>query len=1238
LQHSYIGDLVSHPNVYALLPDDEGGGALAGLYDVDGRNLVHLSPDGRAEPVRVPSPGSWVGGTDNAILRDRAGRLWVSTHRGGLFILPGAEDGPVIHVVDPQRPEAPIWATAMVEDPEEGVWVAGQSETPMIYAVWKAYPGGTARLVSTFTTAPYTMKLLRPRDGSRATLWVGGVNFLVALDPLTGEARPRRTGSSLQESRGLVCGLAADHDDTLWAVSEGEGLLRIAGDGVKAISLPGWPNDRAAGDFASPKVLSLKTGEMIVAAPVNPRQSRLWVRLPGENKFVKVGDTDLITVLADTGRAEALVGGQDGMVFALRPASLREWVGARDVEVFRQASQASAWVGLAGAGAPLAALATHDGLRTYPLVPRWNLRGALWDKACSGLKGRFTGACVLADGSSVVRGRDGKVFRKPRDGSSRELPIQAEPWTSYAELPGSGCLLRHENGTLSFLRLGERGDASVKPVPSEDTILALAVAPAAKGVPSGTVWVLGKERLYAALVTGTGGRTEVVLERAAAIPPENPDLEGLSFFAADEKGIWLGTKAQGLWYLPCPAGGNRPGGSGEPEWQAWDEREGLPAGSVDAIALPTGRDPVVFTARGPCRVRKTGQEPSSWHIDAPVRDGIPGSEVRAATLFDVKGDGRWTLALGTDGGVSFAPLNGTLGSDGTNSLLDVTRGNGLIDDDVRALHWVPRQRELWVGTAGGATALTLEALEGGKGSLVVKSRKTVRREQGLPAGPVTSIRFSADGNNGWLLVGNRVCRWDRRRGRVVAASEAFLFDQAEDIKLGPAIDGRPPRVLLLDADGRWSVWDPAAYDARPRLTARDRFFWLAGQLEIESLDPALDDPDRWEQRYSLGGQAAASSSPCWLPPDLWGDPGRQAMTAELRLKDGPPVRYVAVAGVEPHSGSIRMARWLVLAVPLLAGTAAACRAVLRRRRRDARLRRRENPYVVGEAIEDPGRFFGRRELLNLMRDTIATTSYALVGEFRIGKTSIQHQFAQLLESLKDPDYVFLPVFVDLQHLGTERGQLFFHFLGQHLLQLAKKHGVPDKELDRLEFREVECAEDYNSLSLKNDLELLLGWWGERFAPRKPFVVVQIDEITITDGFAYDTLLKFRAVFSRQPLVKSVVSGRRINRERDDPGQSPWWNFLTEIEVLPLTPAEARALIVEPARGLFTYDEATIQHLVARSEGKPFVLQGLCSDIVQSKYESGRLDLRVTLDDLSAALEFACRAGPGRTAIAEGGRR
>src|SRR5262249_46333230 len=153
-----------------------------------------------------------------------------------------------------------------------------------------------------------------------------------------------------------------------------------------------------------------------------------------------------------------------------------------------------------------------------------------------------------------------------------------------------------------------------------------------------------------------------------------------------------------------------------------------------------------------------------------------------------------------------------------------------------------------------------------------------------------------------------------------------------------------------------------------------------------------------------------------------------------RDDDGTVYVYKAAAPVAvlpPGSLQSVALRWtrltlfgLALGVPL----SVAARSFRVWAARRSRLRNREVPYVVGEAIRDPARFFGRQEILHALRNEIASRSFALVGTFRTGKTSIQHQLTRMLKEVNDPNHKYLPVFIDLQRFTGDDAN-FFHFLG-----------------------------------------------------------------------------------------------------------------------------------------------------------------------------------------------------------------
>jgi hypothetical protein len=141
------------------------------------------------------------------------------------------------------------------------------------------------------------------------------------------------------------------------------------------------------------------------------------------------------------------------------------------------------------------------------------------------------------------------------------------------------------------------------------------------------------------------------------------------------------------------------------------------------------------------------------------------------------------------------------------------------------------------------------------------------------------------------------------------------------------------------------------------------------------------------------------------------------------------------------------------------------------RLRSQRLLRREIPYIVGPPVEGEDAFFGRRELMDHLINTISGGSRAVVGEWRIGKTSIQRELKRRLGALSDPTYVYYPVFIDLSHLGSGGDRAFFRFLGRQLLRYARDRVVPSEVLERMSISraEMDDDEDYDSLRLEQDI-------------------------------------------------------------------------------------------------------------------------------------------------------------------------
>ena len=296
----------------------------------------------------------------------------------------------------------------------------------------------------------------------------------------------------------------------------------------------------------------------------------------------------------------------------------------------------------------------------------------------------------------------------------------------------------------------------------------------------------------------------------------------------------------------------------------------------------------------------------------------------------------------------------------------------------------------------------------------------------------------------------------------------------------------------------------------------------------------------------------------------------------------------------------------------IAGLAAIAGAwfAVRLRRQRRLLRDRFNPYVAGAPILEQARFFGREQLLDYVLRRIPNNSVMLYGERRIGKTSLQHQLKKRLTALQDATFDFYPVFIDLQ--GTPQEKFFATLAAEIFHELAPKLGglSPSSPTGQL---------SYGYAELVKDLQAALKALRERSSKRIKLVLL-IDEVDELNEYDPRVNQRLRSLFMRtfaDDLV-AVVSGVAIKKQWEREG-SPWYNFFQEIEVKPFDLAEARALVEAPMRGVFAFESGTTDEIIRRTLGKPYLIQRLCSSLVDRLHEQRRRT--ITANDVAAA----CRA-------------
>ncbi|WLE98406.1 MAG: AAA family ATPase [Candidatus Electrothrix communis] len=98
---------------------------------------------------------------------------------------------------------------------------------------------------------------------------------------------------------------------------------------------------------------------------------------------------------------------------------------------------------------------------------------------------------------------------------------------------------------------------------------------------------------------------------------------------------------------------------------------------------------------------------------------------------------------------------------------------------------------------------------------------------------------------------------------------------------------------------------------------------------------------------------------------------------------------------------------------------------------------RSCPFIAGPMITDPSRFVGRREELSLLArrmDGAQPTSVNVIGERRMGKSSLLYHFFQTWEQRVNNPTRFVVVYLDLQAKTPPSESAFYQALGRALVK------------------------------------------------------------------------------------------------------------------------------------------------------------------------------------------------------------
>jgi len=273
-----------------------------------------------------------------------------------------------------------------------------------------------------------------------------------------------------------------------------------------------------------------------------------------------------------------------------------------------------------------------------------------------------------------------------------------------------------------------------------------------------------------------------------------------------------------------------------------------------------------------------------------------------------------------------------------------------------------------------------------------------------------------------------------------------------------------------------------------------------------------------------------------------------------------------------------------------------------------------NPYILTPLTDGVG-FFGRDSVLQFVRNTLNSpyqNVIVLFGQRRIGKTSLIHQLRQSGETPAG----CRPIYFDLQGRAE-------HALAQVLYGLAREISrslaieLPPRAAfeDETFFQYVFLPEVYRVIGNDRLLVLVdefdvLG--GEHVPPDAAYHVLF--------GYLQDLLID-----EQRHLTFIFVVGRRLD-ELPSRIKATFKSAQCK-RISLLDRASATDLIVEPARGIVSYDRDAVEKLHALTSGHPYFLQLLCYELFDRCIRRG--NTRITADDISDdVLEQAMELGMG----------
>ena len=277
---------------------------------------------------------------------------------------------------------------------------------------------------------------------------------------------------------------------------------------------------------------------------------------------------------------------------------------------------------------------------------------------------------------------------------------------------------------------------------------------------------------------------------------------------------------------------------------------------------------------------------------------------------------------------------------------------------------------------------------------------------------------------------------------------------------------------------------------------------------------------------------------------------------------------------------------------------------------------RINPYIL-RSISDPERLVGRQDALAaLRRGVLGVQSFCLMGQKRVGKTSVARVLLREFQARED----YLAVYLPLGELTTNTAPTLILSLCQAIVE-----ELPDAPAEEL-LRTLPSQEEF-AVNPKHHSRRFLKALDTQLSGKKVLCIIddldELDEALYKGSEAADLFLYLRALIDRGNFAFILVGSEKMPEILRHQGAR-----LNQVKPYSLDyildDSALRTLAATPAAPHLEFGNEAIQQITFYSSGNPYYATQICNRVYDDMVS--RKDHFVASADVRRSVEAICAEG------------